>query len=332
MSALPRMKYVSSKHTSSPSNLAIEPAVANLKNSSNPSKAALQVVVLARKAAIALSSPAPLPILPPANTLVDLSESEFTASPSRFATSSLLNPSSRTSFIPSSPSWLSRNVQRLSFHLSTFKDISTDRIGALKSQVPESAHISLLHLSAPQPFYAPESPYRPVLQRVVANIYLETPGVDRDSLATPRFIAESSSSTSSIIKLCLCIGATLTFRGILPSVIDGKDKFLFPLRHRADSGCPNSQELPQSLSSRKHFSPSSNTLNLSVPTSLSPLPSENSLNLHAHPFLSQAQDSVPPDLIFLPKDLTTLFEILRPETGPPPNRQIMDYTRRTLST
>lgn len=226
---------------SSPSNLAIEPAA---ENSSNPSEAAL--VILARKAAIAgeSSSPAPLPIPPPASDALHpeqvakpfppvirhscVDPSEFTASPSPFATSSLLSPSSRTSFIPPSPSWLSRNVQnrdlfdyrtifppsRISLltdseHLKV-PEISTYFTSALfapDSPRPLPVPIPFLPVPAPQSFYAPESPYKPVLQRVVTDIYLETPEVDRDSLATPRSIAESSSSTSSIISSSAYVSA-----------------------------------------------------------------------------------------------------------------------------
>ncbi|KAG1784168.1 hypothetical protein EV702DRAFT_1274312, partial [Suillus placidus] len=199
---------------SAPSNLDIEPAA---ENSSNLSEAA----------------PSPLPIPPPASDALHpeqvanpfppvikhacVDPSEFTASPSPFATSSLLSPSSRTSFIPPSPSWLSRNVQnrdlfdyrtifppsRISLltdseHLKV-PEISTYFTSALfapDSPRPLPVPIPFLPVPAPQPLYAPESPYKPVLQRVVTDIYLETPEVDRDSLATPHSFAESSSSNS----------------------------------------------------------------------------------------------------------------------------------------
>lgn len=370
---------------SSPSNFAIEPAA---ENSSNPSEAAL--VVLARKAATTgeSSSPAPLPIPPPASDALHpeqvaksfspvirhscVDPSEFTASPSPFATNSLLSPSSRTSFIPPSPSWLSRNVQnrdlfdyrtifppsRISLltdseHLKV-PEISTYFTSALfapDSPRPLPVPIPFLPVPAPQHFYAPESPYKPVHQRVVTDIYLETPEVDRDSLATPRSIAESSSSTSSIISSSAFVSAqpspsTVFYHRLSTisrvsaerhrqSIAARKTRLNSPGSRRLSSKenrqslNPLFKELSQSSSSRKHFSPSSNTLNLSVPTSLSPLPSENSLNLHAiFTPSSQAQDPVPLDSIPLPRDLATLLETLRLETSPPPNRRIMDYTAK----
>lgn len=391
---------------SSPSNLVIEPAA---ENSSNPSEAAL--LVLARKAAIAgeSSSPAPLPIPPPASDALHSEQvakplhseqvekplhseqvakpfppiinhacvdpSEFTASPSPFVTSSLLSPSSRTSFIPPSPSWLSRNVQnrdlfgyrtifppsRISLltdseHLK-IPEISTYFTSALfapDSPRPLPVPIPFLPVPPPHPLYAPASPYKPVLQRVVTDIYLETPEVDRDSLATPRSIAASCSSdsgTSSIISSSAFVSAHPSPSAALyhrlstisristerhrQSIATRKTRLNSASSRRLSSKenrqslNPLFKELSQSPSSRKHFSPSSNTLNLSVPTSLSPLPSENSFNLHAiFTPSSQAQDSVPLDSIPLPKDLTTLLETLRLETSPPPNRRVMDYTAK----
>lgn len=371
---------------SCPSNPVIEPAV---ENSSNPSEAAL--VVLARKAAITgeSSSPAPLPIPPPASDALHpeqvakpfpsvtkhacVDPSEFTASPSPFTTSSLLSPSSRTSFIPPSPSWLSRNVQnrdlfdyrsifppsRISLltdseHLK-IPEISTYFTSALfapDSPRPLPVPISLLPVPPPQPLYAPESPCKPVLQRVVTDIYLETPEVDRDSLATPHSIAESSSGdscTSSIISSSAFVSAQPSPSPIFYHRLSTVSR-ISAERHRQSiaarktrlnsSGSrrlsskenrqslnPLFKELSPSSSSRKHFSPSSNTLNLSVPTSLSPLPSEHSSNLHAI-FTPQTQGSAPLDSIPLPKDLTTLLETLRLENSPPPNRQIMDFTAK----
>lgn len=372
---------------SSTSNLVIEPAA---ENSSNLSEAAL--VVLARKAAITgeSSSPAPLPIPPPASNalhpeqvakpfpVIDhacVDPSEFTASPSPFATSSLLSPSSRTSFIPPSPSWLSRNVQnrdlfdyrtifpssRISLltdseHLKV-PEISTYFTSALfapDSPRPLPVPIPFLPVPSPQPLYAPASPYKPGLQRVVTDIYLGTPEVDQDSLATPRSIAESSSSdsgTSSIISSSAFVSAQPSPSAALyhrlstisrisaerhrQSIAARKTRLSSPGSRRLSSKenrqslNPLFKELSPSSSSRKQFSPSSNTLNLSVPTSLSPLPSENSFNLHAiFTPSSQAQGSAPLDSIPLPKDLTTLLETLRLETSPPPNRRIMDYTAK----
>jgi len=373
---------------SSPSNPVIEPAA---ENSSNPSEAAL--VVLARRAAITgeSSSPAPLPIPPPASDALHpeqvakpfpsvinhacVDPSELTASPSPFTTSSLLSPSSRTSFIPPSPSWLSRNVQnrdlfdyrtifppsRISLltdseHLKV-PEISTYFTSALfapDSPRPLPVPIPFLPVPPPQPLYAPASPYKPVLQRVVTDIYLETPEVDRDSLATPRSLAESSSSdsgTSSIISSSAFVSAQPSPSAALyhrlstisristerhrQSIAARKTRLSSPGSRRLSSKenrqslNPLFKELSQSSSSRKHFSPSSNTLNLSVPTSLSPLPSENSLNLHAiFTPSSRAQDCAPPDSVPLPKDLTALLETLRLETSPPPNRRIMDYTAK----
>jgi hypothetical protein len=138
----------------------------------------------------------------------------------RHSPPALLSPSSRTSFIPSSPSLLSRNVQNRDlfdyrtifppskislltdsehFKVPEISTYFTTALFAPDSPRPLPVPIPLLPAPAPQPFYAPESPYKPVPQRVVTDIDLETREVDRDSLATPRSIAESCSSTSSII-------------------------------------------------------------------------------------------------------------------------------------
>jgi len=216
----------------SPSSSVVDPAA---DNPSNPSEA--ELIALARKAAVAgeSSSPAPLPIPAPAsdashpeqvkgqfNSVIKhecVDPLELTASPSPLGASSLLSPSTRTSFIPPSPSWLSRNVQNFdqfdyrtifppsrislltdSEHLR-IPDISTYITSALfASDSPRPLHIPppFLHIPAPRPPYTPESPCKPVLQRVYTDIYLATPEADRDSLATPLSIAESTFSSSSV--------------------------------------------------------------------------------------------------------------------------------------
>ncbi|OAX44440.1 hypothetical protein K503DRAFT_861483, partial [Rhizopogon vinicolor AM-OR11-026] len=216
----------------SPCSSVVEPPA---DNSSNPSEAAL--LALACKEAVAgeSSSPAPLPIPAPASDALHpeqvkeqfhpvikhecVDPLELTASPSPFAASSLLSPSTRTSFIPPSPSWLSRNVQ--SFDQFDYRSIfppsrislltDSERLGIPEISTyitsalfapdsPRPLHIPppFLPIPAPRSLYTPESPCKPVLQRVFTDIYLATPEADRDSLATPLSIAESSVSSSSI--------------------------------------------------------------------------------------------------------------------------------------
>jgi hypothetical protein len=215
---------------SPPSSFVVEPAA---DTSSSSSEAAL--FALACKAAVAgeSSSPAPIPIPAPASDASHpeqvkerfapvikhkcVDPLELTASPSPLGADSLLSPSTRTSFIPPSPSWLSRNVQnfdqfdyrsifppsRISLLTDSprlrIPDISTYITSALFApDSPRPLHVPPPFLQIPpRPLFTPESPCKPVLQRVFTDIYLATPEANRDSLATPLSIAESSLSSSS---------------------------------------------------------------------------------------------------------------------------------------
>lgn len=329
---------------SSSSNLLAEPAV---DNPSTPSEAAL--IALARKAVVASesSSPAPLPVPAPASDALHpeqvkeqvppvlkhefVDPLELTASPSPFSASSLLSPSSRTSFIPPSPSWLSRNVQNFDqfdyrsifppSRISSLTDSEHLRIPEISTYItsalfaadsPKPLHVPppFLPIPAPRTRYPPDSPYKPVLQRVVTDIYLATPEEDPDSLATPISLAESSVSSSSasitssgafvsaqpspILYNRLSAASRISEERQRQSIAARKTRLNSPrarrhsfkenrrslnplfkagslLSYHTTSDHPNSQEL--SYSPRTPFSPSSTTLNLSVPTSLAPLSS-----------------------------------------------------------
>ncbi|KAG2144551.1 CHAT domain-containing protein [Suillus clintonianus] len=98
------------------------------------------------------------------------------------------------------PSW--HSPQHSGFHTYI-----TSALFAPDSPRPLPVPIPFLLAPPPQPLYTPESPHKPVLQRTVTDIYWKTPEVDRGSFATPRSIAESSSSTSRIVSSSAFVSA-----------------------------------------------------------------------------------------------------------------------------
>lgn len=159
--------------------------------------------------------------------------SELTASPSSFVRSSLVNSSARSSFLPPSPSWLSRNV----YHLDPSEIpiiFPPSRISALS----DSAHLKIPEITTfyPSALFAPDSPHplpippplipvpppqsrhlpasssRPILRPLLTNTYPESPESDTGSFVTSPTPLESTlySPTSSTTP-------TTAFASALPS-------------------------------------------------------------------------------------------------------------------
>lgn len=196
------------------------------------------------------SSPTPIPIPPPlrrkhsapAGLGRDVSllahyqlvnPSELTASPSSLVRSSLVNSSARSSFLPPSPSWLSRNVN----HLDP-SEISAAfppwRISALS----DSDHLKIPEITTfyPSALFAPDSPHplpipppripvpplqscqptaspsRPILHPLLTNVSPDSPESDAGSFVTSPTPLESTlySPTSSATP-------TTAFASALPS-------------------------------------------------------------------------------------------------------------------
>lgn len=159
--------------------------------------------------------------------------SELTASPSSLVRSSLVNSSARSSFLPPSPSWLSRNVTHLD-SLETSTAFPSSRISALS----DSDHLKIPDIASfyPSALFAPNSPYplpippplipvpppqsrqsttspsRPILQPLLTNVYPESPESDTGSFVTSPTPLESTlySPTSSTTP-------TTAFASALPS-------------------------------------------------------------------------------------------------------------------
>ena len=196
------------------------------------------------------SSPAPIPIPPPLRRKHSapaglgrdvypiaryqfVNPSEFTASPSSFVRSSLVNSSARSSFLPPSPSWLSRNVNQLD-PPETPITFPPSRISALS----DSDHLKIPEITTfyPSALFAPDSPHplpipppripvpppqsrrsaasppRPILQPLLTNVYPESPESDTGSFVTSPTPLESTlySPTSSATP-------TTAFASALPS-------------------------------------------------------------------------------------------------------------------
>lgn len=198
------------------------------------------------------SSPAPIPIPPPLRRKHSapaglgryvspvaryqfVNPSEFTASPSSLVRSSLVNSSARSSFLPPSPSWLSRNVNYLDLsETSTTFTFPPSRISALS----DSDHLKIPEITTfyPSALFAPDSPHplpipppripvpppqsrqltaspsRPILQPLLTNVYPESPESDTGSFVTSPTPLESTlySPTSSATP-------TTAFASALPS-------------------------------------------------------------------------------------------------------------------
>ncbi|KAF9244517.1 hypothetical protein BU15DRAFT_59303 [Melanogaster broomeanus] len=156
---------------------------------------------------------------------------ELTTSPSPLASSSLVNSSARSSFLPPSPSWLSRNVHHTSDSSTIF---TPSRISALSD--PDHLKITEVTTFYPSALFAPNSPRplpvpppilpvpppqsrrctaspdRPTLQRLVTDIYPASPESDVDSFVTSPTPPDSTlySPTSSTTP-------TTAFASALPS-------------------------------------------------------------------------------------------------------------------
>ncbi|KIJ65020.1 hypothetical protein HYDPIDRAFT_27753, partial [Hydnomerulius pinastri MD-312] len=175
------------------------------------------------------TTPPPLPVPPPskkhsapasfghiASSVTHyefVNPSELTASPSPLAGSSLVNSSARSSFLPPSPSWLSRNVHNLD-PTDTSINFPPSRISALSDsdhlRVPEIGTYytsALFAPDSPRPLHVPvpvlpvpppqsrqfaASPCRPTLQRLVTDIYPASPVSDADSFVTSPTPPEST--------------------------------------------------------------------------------------------------------------------------------------------
>lgn len=159
--------------------------------------------------------------------------SELTASPSSLVRSSLLHSSARSSFLPPSPSWLSRNVTNLD-PTEISITFPPSRISALS----DSDHLKIPEITTfyPSALFAPDSPYplpippplipvpppqsrqsstspsRPILQPLLTNVYPESPESDTGSFVTSPTPLESTlySPTSSATP-------TTAFASALPS-------------------------------------------------------------------------------------------------------------------
>ena len=159
--------------------------------------------------------------------------SELTASPSSFVRSSLVNSSARSSFLPPSPSWLSRNV----YHLDP-SEISTTFPPSRISALSDSDHLKIPEITTfyPSALFAPDSPHplpippplipvpppqshrltaepsRPILRPLLTNTYPESPESDTGSFVTSPTPLESTlySPTSSTTP-------TTAFASALPS-------------------------------------------------------------------------------------------------------------------
>lgn len=159
--------------------------------------------------------------------------SELTGSPSTLVRSSLVNSSARSSFLPPSPSWLSRNVTQFDpFDISA--TFPPSRISALS----DSDHLRIPEITTfyPSALFAPDSPHplpippplvpvpppqsrpsattpsRPILQPLLTNVYPESPESDTGSFVTSPTPLESTlySPTSSATP-------TTAFASALPS-------------------------------------------------------------------------------------------------------------------
>ncbi|KAG8219648.1 hypothetical protein J3R82DRAFT_603 [Butyriboletus roseoflavus] len=159
--------------------------------------------------------------------------SELTASPPSLVRSSFIHSSARSSFLPPSPSWLSRNVTNLDP-----AEISTTFPPSRISALSDSDHLKIPEITAfyPSALFAPDSPYplpippplipvpppqsrqsttspgRPILQPLLTNVYPESPESDTGSFVTSPTPLEStlyspSSSTTP----------TTAFASALPS-------------------------------------------------------------------------------------------------------------------
>ncbi|KAG9314199.1 hypothetical protein JVU11DRAFT_4985 [Chiua virens] len=195
-------------------------------------------------------SPTPIPVPPPLRrkhsapaglgrgvSLVShyqfVSPSELAASPLSLVRSSLVNSSARSSFLPPSPSWLSRNVNQFDpselsatcppSRISALSDSEHLRIPEIITYyrsalfAPDSPHPlpippPRIPVLPPQPCQSTASSSRPILQPLLTNVCPESPETDSGSFVTSPTPLDSTlySPTSSTTP-------TTAFASALPS-------------------------------------------------------------------------------------------------------------------